>query len=178
MENKTFSSKNIATIAILSALIVVIQLITGFIKIGVVNLSFVLIPIVVGAIALSPLCGMILGIVFGFVCFFMGLFGLDGFTYYLISQSPFITFMTCVIKGAAAGYFSGLIFKFVSKKNDLIASILASISAPILNTGLFIVGALIMKDTISSFLSAMFLFASSRSPCTEMPCAIACIVTA
>ena len=68
MEKKNlFTSKNIATLAILSALIIVIQLISGFLKIGPVNFSFVLIPIVVGAMSIGPLGGAFLGVVFGLI---------------------------------------------------------------------------------------------------------------
>jgi len=140
-------------LAILSALIVVIQLLSGIIRIGSVNLSFVLVPIVIGAIAIGPLGGAILGFIFGLVCFFMGLGGMDFFTNFLISHHPIMTFLTCVVKGSAAGFCSGLIFKLLLKKNDFVGVVLASICAPIINTGLFIVGALIMSDAITAYMS-------------------------
>lgn len=154
MEKKFLTSKNIATLAVLSALIVIIQLISGFIKIGAVNLSFVLIPIVMGAIIIGPLGGIVLGIVFGLVCFIMGLLGMDPLTYLLISQHPVLTFLTCVVKGAMAGLVSALIYKLLNKKNEYLSVILAALAAPVVNTGLFIIGALIMSDTITVFMAA------------------------
>ncbi|MBR2337518.1 MAG: ECF transporter S component [Clostridia bacterium] len=154
MEKKFLTSKNIATLAVLSALIVIIQLISGFIKIGAVNLSFVLIPIVMGAIIIGPLGGIVLGIVFGLVCFIMGLLGMDSLTYLLISQHPVLTFLTCVVKGAMAGLVSALIYKLLNKKNEYLSVILAALAAPVVNTGLFIIGALIMSDTITVFMAA------------------------
>ena len=148
------TSKNLATLAILSALIVVIQLVSGFIKIGAVNLSFVLIPIVMGAIVIGPLAGVILGVVFGLVCYFMGLVGMDSLTYLLISEHPIITFLTCVVKGAAAGFATGFIYQVLSKKNEYLGVILGALAAPVINTGLFIVGALIMSDAIDLFMVA------------------------
>lgn len=153
MEKKFLTSKKIATLAILSALIVIIQLLSGFIKIGAVNFSFVLIPIVIGAIILGSLSGIILGIVFGLICFFMGLVGMDSLTYLLISQHPVLTFLTCVIKGALAGFVSATIYKLLKNKNEYLSVILSALAAPIVNTGLFIVGALIMSDSISLFMS-------------------------
>lgn len=154
MEKKFLTSKNLATLAILSALIVVIQLVSGFIKIGAVNLSFVLIPIVMGAIVIGPLAGVILGVVFGLVCYFMGLVGMDSLTYLLISEHPIITFLTCVVKGAAAGFATGFIYQVLSKKNEYLGVILGALAAPVINTGLFIVGALIMSDAIDLFMVA------------------------
>lgn len=154
MEKKFLTSKNIAALAVLSALIVIIQLISGFIKIGAVNLSFVLIPIVMGAIIIGPLGGIVLGIVFGLVCFIMGLLGMDSLTYLLISQHPVLTFLTCVVKGAMAGLVSALIYKLLNKKNEYLSVILAALAAPVVNTGLFIIGALIMSDTITVFMAA------------------------
>ena len=154
MEKKFLTSKNIATLAVLSALIVIIQLISGFIKIGAVNLSFVLIPIVMGAIIIGPLGGIVLGIVFGLVCFIMGLLGMDSLTYLLISQHPVLTFLTCVVKGAMAGLVSALIYKLLNKKNEYLSVILVALAAPVVNTGLFIIGALIMSDTITVFMAA------------------------
>lgn len=154
MEKKFLTSKNLATLAILSALIVVIQLVSGFIKIGAVNLSFVLIPIVMGAIVIGPLAGVILGVVFGLVCYFMGLVGMDSLTYLLISEHPIITFLTCVVKGAAAGFATGFIYQVLAKKNEYLGVILGALAAPVINTGLFIVGALIMSDAIDLFMVA------------------------
>lgn len=154
MEKKFLTSKNLATLAILSALIVVIQLVSGFIKIGAVNLSFVLIPIVMGAIVIGPLAGVILGVVFGLVCYFMGLVGMDSLTYLLISEHPIITFLTCVVKGSAAGFATGFIYQVLAKKNEYLGVILGALAAPVINTGLFIVGALIMSDAIDLFMVA------------------------
>ena len=154
MEKKFLTSKNVATLAILSALIVIIQLISGFIKIGPVNLNFVLIPIVMGAIVIGLLGGAILGLVFGLVCFVLGLLGVDGFTYILISEHPIITFLTCTVKGVSAGLASALVFKVLQKKNEYLSVVLAALVAPIVNTGLFIVGALIMSDAIGIIITA------------------------
>ena len=154
MEKKFLTSKNLATLAILSALIVVIQLVSGFIKIGAVNLSFVLIPIVMGAIVIGPLAGVILGVVFGLVCYFMGLVGMDSLTYLLISEHPIITFLTCVVKGSTAGFATGFIYQVLANKNEYLGVILGALAAPVINTGLFIVGALIMSDAIDLFMVA------------------------
>ena len=107
-----------------------------------------------GAIIVGPLGGAFLGFVFGMVCFLMGLLGLDPFTYFLISTHPILTFLTCVVKGVAAGLVAGLIYKLLNKKNEKLSVVLAALAAPVVNTGLFIVGALLMKDSISVLANA------------------------
>ena len=54
-------------IAVLAALVVVLQLLSSVIKIGTVSITLTLIPIVVGAAFYGPGAGAILGTVFGLV---------------------------------------------------------------------------------------------------------------
>ena len=56
-----------ATLAILTAIVVVLQLMGSFIHIGPVAISLTLIPIVVGAAMLGTSAGAFLGFVFGLV---------------------------------------------------------------------------------------------------------------
>ena len=56
-------------IAVLSALVVVLQLLSSVIKIGTVSITLTLIPIVVGAAFYGPGAGAILGTVFGLVVY-------------------------------------------------------------------------------------------------------------
>ena len=148
-----FSARNIAILAVLVALVIVLQLWGSMIPIGVagLNLSFVLIPITLGAMLLGPIAGLILGFIFGFVVLMTGVTGANFFTAYLLADSPFWTVMTCLIKGMAAGAVAGLLYKLISKKNKYVAVFVASAVVPILNTGLFILGCLCMSGTIQSF---------------------------
>lgn len=150
-----FTAKNIAYLAVLVALVVVLQLWGSTIPIGAagLNLSFVLIPITLGAILLGPVAGLILGFVFGFVVLMTGVTGANFFTSYVLADSPFVTVLTCLIKGMAAGFVSGLVFKLLKKKNKYVAVILAAAVVPVLNTGIFILGALCMSGSINSFVA-------------------------
>ena len=56
-------------IAVLAALVVVLQLLSSVIKIGTVSITLTLIPIVVGAAFYGPGAGAILGTVFGLVVY-------------------------------------------------------------------------------------------------------------
>ena len=147
--NKTFSARNIAYFAVLLALVVILQTTLGSIRIGATSFSVVLIPIVVGSILLGWLAGAILGFVFGLIVLIYGITGADPFTNILFAGEPVWTILTCLVKGTVAGLVPGIVYKALEKKNQTLATVLASLVAPILNTGLFILGALCMSGVIS-----------------------------
>lgn len=151
-ENKTHSSTlKMTELAILTAIIVVLQLSGTAIKIpGGTSISLVLLPIVVGAILLGPLCGAFLGFVFGLITFLMGAFGVDYFTFVLFTDHPVWTAVVCLGKAICAGLAAGLLYKALAAKAPKAATFVAAAAAPIVNTGLFILGALLMSDTLSA----------------------------
>lgn len=148
---KFFSAKNIAYLAVLLALVIVMQFVGGSIKITpTTSLSFVLVPIVLGAILLGPWAGAFLGFVFGLITLLFGVTGADAFTNILFNGSPVMTTLTCLVKGIAAGLVPGFVYKPIAKKNSLVAAIVASALAPVMNTGIFILGGLTMSGVISA----------------------------
>lgn len=159
MEKKVkdfFSARNIAYLAVLSALVIVLQLWGSAIQIGLagLNLSFVLIPITLGAIILGPFAGLTLGFIFGFVVLMTGVTGTNFFTAYVLNDSPFFTVITVLLKGMIAGFTAGILFRLVSKKNKYAAVFIASAVVPLLNTGIFILGALCMSGPLNSFVAS------------------------
>ena len=149
-EKKFFTSKNLAILGVLSAFIVVLQVFGSYIAIGTVRLSFVLVPIVLGGVMTGVLGGAFLGLLFGVITLIMGVTGLDGFTFILFSDHPFLTAATCLVKGTAAGLVSAALYEEIVKHNKTAAVFTAAAVAPIVNTGLFIVGALFMADTLKA----------------------------
>ena len=133
-------------LAMLVALVAVLQIFSSFFKIGTFSLSLVLIPIVIGSILLGAKGGAILGGVFGLVVVIQCATGVDPGGAILIAINPFITVLLCMLKGIAAGFVPGVIYRSVIKKNReshkrmALASVLAAVSAPIVNTGIFIIG--------------------------------------
>lgn len=133
--------------ALLVALVFVLQTFGSFIKIGPLPLSFVLVPIVIGAIHLGPSCGAILGGVFGFITMIMGISGVDVFSHMLWEASPIWFIIICLLKAILAGLGSAVIYKGLNKlfggRHVTVSTIIASVSAPIINTGIFVVGMLL-----------------------------------
>lgn len=146
--SRFFTSRNIAFLAVLLALVIVLQIWASAIPLGATRISLTLIPIVLGAVLLGPAAGAFLGAAFGVVVVVVAVAGGDPFTLTLLSDHPALTVLLCLVKGAAAGAAAGLLFRLVRKKNEYAAVFAAALSAPVVNTGLFILGALLMSDTI------------------------------
>ena len=151
MERKRFfTARNIAFLAVLVALVIVLQVWASAIPIGATRISLTLIPIVLGAMLLGPLAGAFLGALFGAIVVIAALTGADAFTLVLLQDHPVLTVLLCLVKGAAAGLVAGLIYRALRGKSERAAAIVASLAAPVVNTGLFILGALLMSDTLSA----------------------------
>ncbi len=146
--------------AMLAALVVVLQLVGSFIKIGPLPMSLVLVPIVIGACLLGVKAGAFLGFVFGLVTMIMGITGVDGFSLLLFQAKPVPFILLCLLKATMAGLVPALIYGALAKafkgKNVTVRTVIASISAPIVNTGIFVVGMLIFYyDTMGGLPSLL-----------------------
>ncbi len=150
-ENKAVILKMVL-MACLISIVIIFQIMGTFIKISpTTSVSLVLIPIVIGSILLGPISGAVLGAVFGIVVLASGINGTEVFTATLWQNQPVETAILCIGKGALAGLCSGLVYKPLSKFNDLVAVFVASAIAPIVNTGVFILGGLFMvNETLNS----------------------------
>ena len=150
--------------AIFAAIVVVVQLVGGAVKIGPVSFSLVLVPIVIGGIIMGPASGAVLGLVFGVITLINGLTGADPFTFILLTsgvKGAIITHLICLVKATAAGYIAALIYKlFKNAANKrpagqgdglkIAGTFMAAAAAPIVNTGLFILGALTLSDVLTA----------------------------
>ena len=152
---KFFTSRNIAFLAVLVALVVVLQVMSTLIgRLGGTPLSLVLIPVVLGAVMLGPLAGTLLGFIFGVVVAVCGVTGFDGWTFLLFTEQPVLTVLLCLVKGTAAGAAAGLLNKLIARKNRYAGVIVASLAAPVVNTGIFVAGAFLMSGAIESVMAA------------------------
>lgn len=121
---------------VLTAVVIVVYLLTMGISVGPFNITFALIPIVVGAALYGWATGGWLGLVFGAMVLFTG-----GANAFLVINVPG-TIITVLVKGAAAGLVPGLIYSALEKKNRWATTICAAAAAPIVNTGIFLLGCL------------------------------------
>lgn len=143
---KGMSTERLVLLALLTALVAILSYFGGFIKIGsLASISLTLIPVVIGAVLCGPVAGAWLGGVSG-VVFFMTA---DAVFWFGLSIPG--TIITVMIKGIAAGYLAGLVYKLLEKVNKYLAICVAAITAPVVNTGIFLIGCLIFFiDTVNA----------------------------
>jgi len=134
-------TKVLVGMAIFTALVVVLQHMAGIIKIGPFSPSLVLIPMVIGAAVYGVKTGAWLGLVFGIVVLIGCITGTDMGGNAMWVFNPAVTAVICIGKGVAAGLLSGLTYRALQHKNQLLATVAAAIVCPVVNTGLFCIGA-------------------------------------
>lgn len=144
--------KKLVGIAILTALVVVLQFIGNTVTIGNLSINLSLIPIAVGAILYGPLAGLFLGICDGAIV----LFTAQAF----LAYSPVITVFMCLLKTGLAGLFAGLVYKgiyqFVKLCNDdkskrivvIVSAFVSTLIIPIINTLIYITGASLFFEEV------------------------------
>ena len=136
-------TEKIVGIALLSAIVIVLQLVGSFVRFGMFSVSLVLVPIVIGAALYGLSAGMWLGFAFAIAVFISQ----DANTFLVIS--PLGTIVTVLLKGVLAGLFAGLVYKALSKYKTL-AVFAAAVVCPVINTAVFLLGCkLFFMDAIS-----------------------------
>ena len=157
---KNVKIKQMVAIALLIALIVVLQAIGSVIPpIGGFSISLVLIPIVLGAAMYGPGSGAILGAAFGAIVYINCVTGADPGGAMVFQANPVLCFLVVMSKGILAGLASGAVYKLFKGKNPYIAIICAAIICPIVNTGVFVACMLLFfVDVLSSWAGGGDLF--------------------
>ena len=125
--------------ALLTALIIVMAFTPlGYLKAGVIEITFITIPVIIGAVLLGPVGGLFLGAVFG-ITSFIQCFGMSTFGVALFSVSPLRTAIVCIVPRVLMGWLTAVIFKAISSKDktSFVQYLVASIAGPLLNTILF-----------------------------------------
>ena len=139
-------------LGILTAIIIVLQIFTTFVHFGPFSITLALIPIVVGAAMFGVGAGAYLGAVFSVVVVIMCITGGDPGGAMVWAANPFMCVVMCMLKGTMAGLCAGAVYKALSGKNKLVATVLAALVSPIVNTGIFIIGMLLFfRETLAAW---------------------------
>lgn len=158
MKNNNVSPRTVKMVllAILAAIMLILAFTPlGYLKVGVIEISFMMVPAAVGAIVLGPLAGLILGGVFGATSFIQALTTSE-FGAALVAINPFYTFILTMVPRILMGWLTGLIFQALHRidRTRSISYGAASLSAALLNT-IFFTSFLILlfgnTDFIKSF---------------------------
>lgn len=121
--------------AMMTALVIVFQVLATYTTFfGPFSTAIGLIPIAIGACLCGPAIGAWLGLVFGIVVLATG----NAALFFAFSIPG--TIITVLLKGAACGFAAGLVYKLLFKKLGYFSAIFASLTCPIVNTGIFLLG--------------------------------------
>ena len=132
MNSKT---KNMVGVGLFAAIVVVLQLLGGGIKLGgMFSISLVLIPIVVGSAVYGWKAGGLLGFAFGAAVL------LSGDAAAFLAIDPIATVLVVLVKGIACGLTAGLVYKLLSGRGNTLAVFAAAVICPVVNTGVFLLG--------------------------------------
>jgi uncharacterized membrane protein len=146
MKNKKINVQYMTELALLTAITLVMAYTPlGYLRVGLLNASFLTIPIAVGAILLGPGAGAFLGLIFGLTSFGNALSGGSAFGMALTQVSVVRYFIQAVAGRVLAGFFCGLIYRMMRRltHGKWVSYAIGAISAPLLNT-VFYMGLLIL----------------------------------
>ncbi|MBE7036452.1 MAG: ECF transporter S component [Ruminococcaceae bacterium] len=178
-EKRRMSTKTLVLGAVLTAMVVLLQMLGSFIHLGPFSISLVLIPIVIGAGTCGVGVATWLGLIFGIVVLASG----DAAAF--LTVDVFGTVVTVLAKGTLCGLLSGLAYKGIlflmnkrsarqidgirklyglcddceagvlkalSRNNQYIAVLVAAVVCPLVNTGVFLIGCMVFfMDTVAAW---------------------------
>lgn len=139
-------SRRVTLLGLLTAILIVLSMTPlGYLNIGPLAISFNMIPVAVGAAAMGPVGGAVLGAVFGMTSFLqcLGIGGSSAMGVILFDINPFFAFVQRFLPRVTAGFLVGVIYLVARKfTKSTVAGGIAGFFAAFLNTVLFM-GALI-----------------------------------
>ena len=158
---KKSKTLKLAQLALLVAVVLVMAYTPlGYLRTLGLEISFLMIPVTIGAIVLGPVEGAILGLVFGLTSF-ATCFGSSPFGAALLAINPVFTFITCVVARVLAGYLAGVVFKVVKKLKYSYE--IACLAGPLLNT-LFFMGCLVLFFYNTEFIQNIAVTLGTTNP--------------
>lgn len=106
-----------------------------------VEITFIVIPVAVGAVVLGPMAGAFLGLIFGLTSFAQ-CFGASPMGAIFLQESPIGTFVVCVVNRVLVGLIPALLYLALKRfdKTRVAGIALCCFLAPALNTLFYIVG--------------------------------------
>lgn len=140
----------LVSLGILSAIIIVLQVIATYFPTKPFAITLSLIPIIIGSALFDEKAGAFLGGVFSVVVITMCVIGADVGGAMVWNANPFLCVLVCMTKGVMAGYVSGLVYRLLNKKSPIAATFVVGVSAPVVNTGIFILGLVLFFKPILS----------------------------
>ncbi len=170
MKQKKFGTREMVTTAMLCAILLIMSFTPlGYLNIGPLAISFNMIPVAIGAIALGPVGGAVLGGMFGITSFLqcLGIGGTSAMGVILFEINPFFAFVQRFLPRLLAGLCCGFIYSGVKKAANVnVACFTTGFCAALLNTILFMTALILLfgrtdyvQDLIAGRNIFVFIFA-------------------
>ena len=137
MENTRYRTQKLALLALLTAIVAVLQMMGIAIRFGVFAVSLVGVPVIIGGALMGPLAGAWLGLVFGVTVL------LSGDAALFFAWNPVATVFSVLLKGTLAGLAAAALYRLLEKKNGFLAALAAAVAYPVVNTGVFFLGCML-----------------------------------
>lgn len=112
----------------------------GYLRVGILEITFMTIPIAIAATTVGPAASVALSLIFG-VSSFIQCFGMSAFGVLCFSISPWRTALLCILPRLLMGILIGHLFPLLKRTGEsLLAFTLTSFAAAALNTLFFVLG--------------------------------------
>lgn len=156
--NNTTSTLYMVELALMVAIIFIMAFTPlGYFRTPGLSITFLTVPVAVGAVILGPKGGAACGLAFGITSLIQAFIG-GSFGTMLLSINPAGTAFTCIVPRILEGWLCGLIFQAVRKVSKNGAYFAASLACPLLNT-LFFMSSLVVifyhTDYIQGFVETL-----------------------
>ena len=136
MKNTNSNVARLATMALLTAAIFVLQFVT--VPLGAITVSLSMVPVSIAAITMGPLYGLLGGAIWGLASIIKALLGSSGLTSTLFTISPVLTVVLCFVPRMLDGFILGYIYKGMRKfANVLVSGTVTGFFSAFLNTVFF-----------------------------------------
>ena len=107
------------------------------------DITFLTVPVAVGAVILGPKGGAVCGLAFGITSLMQAFMGTSTFSAMLLNINPFGTAFICLVPRVLEGWLCGLVYVGVRKISKNGAYFAASLACPLMNT-LFFMSSLVL----------------------------------
>jgi len=133
---KSLDTKKLVLLALLTAIVIVLQVFSSIVPVFPFRLNLVLVPIVIGAALITPLAGAWLGFIFGLTV----LISSPDVIPFMIFNPP-ATIIVILLRGIFAGFAAGFVYNALTIRiNKTIAVLAAAVVCAVTNTALFVIG--------------------------------------
>lgn len=141
--------------ALLAAIIILMAYTPlGYLKIAIVDITFIVVPVAVGAVMLGVKAGAFLGLVFGLTSFAQAFSGMSALGTLMFNTNPLAAAFCCIVPRIIVGIVPALVYHGMSKlcKKRVVNIAVSCLVAPLTNTILFITcSVMLFYDTLTGF---------------------------